>query len=400
MDITFKGRHTSVPERFRRHAVAKLAKLEKLDQKAFRIDVQVSTERNPRQADHSERIELTIRSRGPAIRAEATSDDRYVALDLALAKLEARLRRAAERRKVRHGDLTVRSADVLAAVGAPDGADGAPMADAAAGPDDDAVPRAPRGRGGTRSGPGRVNGRGKNGRPQFVVPLPETAAAAVAVAEAPGADGSAGRPSGQADPSGLVPIQMEGDGPLIVREKFHASGPMTLDQALLEMELVGHDFFAYQDKDCGRFSVVYRRRGYDYGVIRLVEELSKGRSFSAGTWGGDRLPRAPGGPRRRDPGAARTIRVTCPILCVNCECSGRSGRDRSVQGGLGRSRDDGSREIACRFRRAGAGGVGQRGGAGRRTYPRAHRRRPCAVSARPGDGAGRGGWHPARRTGF
>jgi hypothetical protein len=72
--------------------------------------------------------------------------------------------------------------------------------------------------------------------------------------------------------SGMVPIQMEGDGPLVVREKFHASRPMTIDQALLEMELVGHDFYAFHDRECGKFSVVYRRRGYDYGVIRLVEE--------------------------------------------------------------------------------------------------------------------------------
>src|SRR6201996_8427131 len=118
MEITFKGRHTSVPERFRRHASVKLAKLEKLDHNAIRIDVEVSRERNPRQADHSERVELTIRSRGPAIRAEAAADDRYAALDLAFTKLEGRLRKAAERRKVRRGDASVRSADALAAVAA------------------------------------------------------------------------------------------------------------------------------------------------------------------------------------------------------------------------------------------------------------------------------------------
>ena len=113
MEITFKGRHTSVPERFRRHATAKLAKLEKLDQRAIRIDVEVSTERNPRQADRSERVELTIRSRGPAIRAEAAADDRYAALDLAFAKLEGRLRKAAERRKVSRGGLTVRGSGLV-----------------------------------------------------------------------------------------------------------------------------------------------------------------------------------------------------------------------------------------------------------------------------------------------
>ena len=88
MDIIFKGRRTSVPERFRRHASAKLAKLEKLDHNAIRIDVEVSTERNPRQADRSERVELTISRAGPAIRAEAAADDRYAALDLAFTKLE------------------------------------------------------------------------------------------------------------------------------------------------------------------------------------------------------------------------------------------------------------------------------------------------------------------------
>ncbi len=79
--------------------------------------------------------------------------------------------------------------------------------------------------------------------------------------------------SGQAEPeSGLIASPREGDGPLILREKVHAARPMTIDQALLEMELVGHDFYLFHDRECDRFSVVYRRRGYDYGVIRLVEE--------------------------------------------------------------------------------------------------------------------------------
>jgi ribosomal subunit interface protein len=65
------------------------------------------------------------------------------------------------------------------------------------------------------------------------------------------------------------PITVTGDGPLVVREKSHTAAPMTLDQALYEMELVGHDFFLFVDKDSERPSVVYRRRGYDYGVISL-----------------------------------------------------------------------------------------------------------------------------------
>jgi ribosomal subunit interface protein len=280
MEITFKGRRTSVPERFRRHASAKLAKLEKLDHNAIRVDVEVSTERNPRQADRSERVELTVRSRGPAIRAEAAADDRYAALDLAFTKLEGRLRKASERRKTHHGYLTVRSTDALAAVTAAPGT-GAAAADAATradiaipaipAPDAAAVLKGtPVGRKANGRGNSRANG---HRRGETVVPLPAL----------PDDDNEGGlsdrdflgfrdEAEAQEAVSGLLPIQMEGDGPLVVREKFHASHPMTIDQALFEMELVGHTFFAYHDSDCDAFSVVYRRRGYDFGVIRLVDE--------------------------------------------------------------------------------------------------------------------------------
>jgi hypothetical protein len=60
-----------------------------------------------------------------------------------------------------------------------------------------------------------------------------------------------------------------GEGPLVVREKTHEAQPMSLDQAMYEMELVGHDFYLFVEKDSGLPSVVYRRRGYDYGVIHL-----------------------------------------------------------------------------------------------------------------------------------
>jgi ribosomal subunit interface protein len=294
MEITFKGRHTSVPERFRRHASAKLAKLEKLDHNAIRIDVEVSTERNPRQADRSERVELTIRSRGPAIRAEAAADDRYAALDLAFAKLEGQLRKAAERRKVRRGDVTVRSTDALTVVAAvpADTTAEAPEAAALAGigipeipqPDDAArLAGTPVGRRANGKATGKANskvsarttakaGVKPNGRrPEAVVPLPEYPADEGGLTDH---DFAGFRDEAEAEESvsGVLPMHMVGDGPLIVREKFHASRPMTIDQALLEMELVGHDFFAYHDSQCGKFSVIYRRRGYDYGVIRLMGE--------------------------------------------------------------------------------------------------------------------------------
>ena len=61
----------------------------------------------------------------------------------------------------------------------------------------------------------------------------------------------------------------EGNSPIELREKVHASEPMTVGQALNEMELVGHDFYLFEDVDSGHPSVVYRRRGWSYGVLRL-----------------------------------------------------------------------------------------------------------------------------------
>jgi ribosomal subunit interface protein len=222
VDIIFKGRRTDVQERFRRHASAKLSKIERLDSKTIRVDVEVSTERNPRQADRRERVELTIRSRGPVIRAEAAADDRYAALDRALAKLEARLRRSGDRRKNRHAAPAAERVGALQPV------------PAGLGP-------------GSAAENGQTVGEPALGGPYLPPPRPSA--------------------------DGVIPIQMEGDGPVVVREKFHAAMPMSIDQALLEMELVGHDFYLFRDDACGHPSVVYRRHGYQYGLIRLVEQV-------------------------------------------------------------------------------------------------------------------------------
>ncbi|HET7244893.1 MAG TPA: ribosome-associated translation inhibitor RaiA [Streptosporangiaceae bacterium] len=251
MDIIFKGRRTDVQERFRSYASAKLNRITKLAHRAIRVDVEVSAERNPRQSGRRERVELTILSRGPAIRAEAAADDRFAALDRALAKLEERLRRSGDRRKsARHGALSAGRVPGPRSAAAADLAATRPVPYAEASPWDLGAP-VPSGNGTEPGQPAR------RAEPASDDDLAEEAA-------------------------GVVPIQMEGDGPVVVREKFHAAAPVSVDQALLEMELVGHDFYLFRDEQCGLPSVVYRRHGYQYGLIRLVEQTQPGVAASGG----------------------------------------------------------------------------------------------------------------------
>jgi ribosomal subunit interface protein len=89
-----------------------------------------------------------------------------------------------------------------------------------------------------------------------------------------GTDGAGGALDG-------LPDDEAGDSPVEIREKVHRARPMTLDQALYEMELVGHDFFLFCDSDNGSPSVVYRRRGWSYGVLRLETEAEGGQEEPA-----------------------------------------------------------------------------------------------------------------------
>lgn len=203
MEIVVRGRNVEVPEHFRTHTAEKLARLERYDAKIIRTDVELLHERNPRQADNCQRVEITCRVKGPVVRAEACAKDFYAALDLAIEKVERRFRQAADRRRVHHGRHSPTS-----------------LAAATAG--------------------GSSNGS-VAGAPATVLDPPATEDSATA------------------------------DGPgRIVREKIHSAEPVSIDQALLQMELVGHDFFLFQDVASGCPSVVYRRHAYDYGVIRLA----------------------------------------------------------------------------------------------------------------------------------
>jgi ribosomal subunit interface protein len=276
VDIIFTARHTDMLERFRTYAAGKLAKIEKLDNKTIRIDVEVTAEHNPRQTQSKERVELTVTSRGPAIRAEAAAADRYAAFDLAFGKLESRLRRACDRRKDRHGaHAAIRLSDLPEADLASDaelpairlGAGGGLLASnaaaataamAAAADRAEAAELAETAETSAAEGTVAVKAAGRD-----AVAAGAAGPQAVAPGEAPS--------SADADNEHLVEIDTQGDRPLVVREKFHAADPMGIDQALFEMELVGHDFFLFTDKASGLPSVVYRRRGYQYGVIRLTD---------------------------------------------------------------------------------------------------------------------------------
>jgi ribosomal subunit interface protein len=212
VDIVVKGRNVEVPDHYREHVAGKLAPSERLDSRVIRIDVELAHEKNPRQSDRAQRVEITCYSKGPIIRAEACAADFYAALDAAVLKLEARLRRAHDRRRISHGRHTPPS-----------------VAEATAG-----LPA---------SLPPIVNGRQPVGAPS---------SDGVALMERP-------------EP------QVEDDTEsLIVRDKTHVAEPMTTADALHEMELVGHDFFLFSDAATGLPSVVYRRHGYDYGVLRLA----------------------------------------------------------------------------------------------------------------------------------
>jgi ribosomal subunit interface protein len=221
VDIVVKGRKTEVTERFRKHVVEKLSRVERFDGKAISLDVELSRERNPRQAGHCDRIEITLRTRGPLVRAEACASDPYAALDLATAKLEARLRRAADRRRVHHGRRSHLSVSTATST----------LAELEA----------------------------------------EEISAQIAAAAASAGAASSAAEHHENGVHHVGPIEVDGDGPMVVREKTHSAPAMDLCQALYEMELVGHDFYLFVDADSKLPSVVYRRRGYDYGVIHLEE---------------------------------------------------------------------------------------------------------------------------------
>lgn len=214
MDIVVTGRNAEIHPNFRENVESKLDKITQFYPRAQRVDVVLTHERNPRLAEKSERIELTVYGKGPVIRAEAEAADRYSAVDLASAKLFERLRRLRDRAKDHRRIKAEEVAELDLA-------------------------------------PSEVEG---------------------SAADLRNAEEWALRSAGDLQPGEIREEQL-GDSPVIVRQKVHEAPPMTVDEALHQMELVGHPFFLFVDSDTMQPCVSYRRKGWTYGVLRLNTKI-------------------------------------------------------------------------------------------------------------------------------
>lgn len=213
MEIVVTGRHTQIKQRFRDVVESKMNRVTAIAPDAQRVQIVLSHEGNPRQADTAKRVEITVIAGRTVVRAEASSTDEFSALDMALDKLTLRLRRTRDRRKDHRRGYT-NPVPVDMGVVEPVEAQEEPV-----------VEEEP------------------NNSPQ----------AAVASDLGPGES---------------VEVQV-GDTPIVIRRKLHIAEPMSIDEALYEMELIGHDFFLFVNKETNRPSVVYHRHGWSYGVFEI-----------------------------------------------------------------------------------------------------------------------------------
>ncbi|OIH92240.1 MULTISPECIES: ribosome-associated translation inhibitor RaiA [unclassified Curtobacterium] len=214
MDVTITGRNVGVTDRFRTYVEQKSEKIDVLADRALAFEVRISRHHEKSGSSQGEdRVELTLIGPGPLVRAESAASDKYAAFDLAFARITERLRRARDRRKVHRGRH--RPTSVAEAAGS--GFDGM-----------DVVPA-----------DGKL--------------IEDVATGAVPVVDAQGTEDD----------------ETEVYSPVVIRHKVFEAAPMTVDDALYYMELVGHDFYLFVDAETHRPSVVYRRKGWDYGVIGL-----------------------------------------------------------------------------------------------------------------------------------
>lgn len=221
MEFMISGRNLTVSDRFREYAGEKIAKIESLGDKVQRVDAKVSKETNARQTGDQLTVEVTVLGRGPVIRAEASAADKFAAFDLAYNKLLERLRRAKDRKKVHHGRHTPKAVREATASLEPASAN----------------------------------------EPLYLEANHRNEAA------------QATKDASPYDVENDIPA---GNSPVLIRRKVFPAASLSLDDAVDNMELVGHDFYLFVDKATNTPSVVYRRRGWTYGVITLDHECEPG----------------------------------------------------------------------------------------------------------------------------
>ncbi|KRE26364.1 ribosome hibernation-promoting factor, HPF/YfiA family [Agromyces sp. Soil535] len=224
MELNIVGRNLGVTDRFRAYVAEKSEKVTHLAERAISLDVKLSRHNEKNGNAGLDRVELTLVGKGPVVRAEADGSDKYAAFDVALSRLLERIRRAKDRRKVHRGQRRPTSLREATDLGF------AEVGVQAAAPE----------------------------------VLEQVRTGSIPVVE-----------ESQATEEDDVYC------PVVIRRKVFASTPMTVDDALYFMELVGHDFYLFVDSESGRPSVVYRRKGWDYGLIGLDDRTDASSDASA-----------------------------------------------------------------------------------------------------------------------
>ncbi|PWL20108.1 MAG: ribosome-associated translation inhibitor RaiA [Candidatus Aquiluna sp. XM-24bin5] len=202
MELRITAKNLTVSDRFRDYVSEKSGKVEQFAHRPQELNIKVTRHDHSKHSGQEDQVELTVYEPGHVVRAEAKSNDKFSAFDIAFGKLMERLRRYADKHKVHRG------------------------------------------------------GRHKN------IGTSELTASDFAALDV--------TPIDHDKLTGEIPIVSEEPDQLVIRSKEFERVPMTQQDAVDHMELVGHDFYLFHDSETGKDSVVYRRKGYSYGVISLT----------------------------------------------------------------------------------------------------------------------------------
>ena len=206
MELKISAKNLNVSDRFRDYVEEKAGKIDRYAHKPEELNIKVTRREHSKTAGAEDQVELTVYEPGHIVRAEARASDKFAAFDIAFGKLTERLRRYSDKHKVH--------------------------------------------RGGGHKNLGASELSATDFASLDITPadhdvLLGKAAAVAEVDEAP-------------------------YSPVVIKSKQFASEPMTKEEAVSHMELVGHDFYLFLDSETSRPAVVYRRKGWNYGVISLV----------------------------------------------------------------------------------------------------------------------------------